>query len=56
MANILVDKILFNSAISTKGSIFRMVDISNFYLITPLKQPEYIHIHIRGIPDEFTAE
>ena len=32
------------------------VDISNFYLTTPLKRPEYIHIHIRDIPDEITAQ
>ena len=29
-----------------------MVDISNFYLMTPIKRPEYICIHIRDIPDE----
>ena len=28
------------------------MDISNFYLMTPLKQPEYIRISIKDIPDE----
>ena len=52
MVDMLVAKILFNSVISTKGDMFTTVDISNFYLMTPLKRPEYIHIHIRDIPDE----
>ena len=39
-ANMLVVKILFNSGISTKGSKFTKMDISNFYLVTPLNQPE----------------
>ena len=33
-----------------------MIDISNFYLMTPLKQPEYIRIHIKDIPVEIIAE
>ena len=32
------------------------IDISNFYLVTPLKRPEYIRIHIRDIPDEIIVE
>ena len=56
MADMLVEKILFNSVISTKGARFMTIDISNFYLITPLKQPEYIRIHIRDIQDEIITE
>ena len=41
-AEILVAKLLFNSVISTKGAQFMTADISNFYLNTPLKRPEYI--------------
>ena len=52
----LVSRILFNSVISTKGDSFMMIDISNFYLMTPLKRPEYIRIHIRDIPDEIIKE
>ena len=51
-ADILVAKILFNIIISTKGSRFMTIYISNFYLMTPLKRPEYICIHVRDIPDE----
>ena len=51
-ADMLVAKILFNSIISTKGSRFTAIDVSNFYLMTPLKRPEYIRIHIRDIPYE----
>ena len=46
----LVAKILFNSIIYTKGAIFMKIDISNFYLMTPLNRQEYIRIHVRDIP------
>ena len=52
----MVAKILLISVISTKGAKFMMIDISNFYLMTPIKRPEYIHMHIRGIPDKIIAE
>ena len=55
-ADMMVSKILFNSVISTKGARFMTVDISNFYLVNPLKRPEYISIHIRDIPDEIIVE
>ena len=32
------------------------MDISNFYLNTPLKQPEYIRMKINDIPEEIIAE
>jgi hypothetical protein len=35
-ADMLVAKILFNSVISTPGARFGTMDISNFYLMTPL--------------------
>jgi hypothetical protein len=43
----LVAKILFNSVISTKRAKFMTLDISNFYLETPMKRPEYIRLNIR---------
>ena len=55
-ADMLVVKILFNSIISTKGSWFMTIDISKFYLMTPLKRPEYIRINFRDIPDEIIEE
>ena len=32
------------------------IDISNFYLMTPLKLHEYIRIHVRDIPDDIIIE
>ena len=55
-SNIMVAKLLFNSIISTKGDIFMTTDKSNFYLMTPLKRPEYIHIYIRDISDKIISE
>ena len=47
---------LFNSVISTKGAKFMTMDISNFYLMTPLSRPEYIRIKLTNIPDEIIRE
>ena len=52
MAEILVAKLLFNSVISTHGARFTTMDIANFYLMTPLKRPEYLKIKMRDIPEE----
>ena len=52
----LVAKMLFNSVISTKGAKFMTMDISNFYLMTPLSRPKYIRIKISDIPDEIIRE
>jgi hypothetical protein len=50
-AEMLVTKILFNSVISTRGAKFMTIDISNFYLNTPLKRPEYIRVKITDLPE-----
>ena len=55
-ADMIAAKILFKIIISTKGSRFTTINISNFYLMTPLKHPEYIRIHIRDIPDDTIKE
>ena len=34
------------------GARFATADISNFYLMTPLKQPEFTKVQITDIPDE----
>ena len=52
----LVAKILFNSVISTKGAQFMTMDISNFYLMTPLARPEYIRVKLSDLPDEIIDE
>jgi hypothetical protein len=55
-AEILVARLLFNSIISTKGACFKTMDISNFYLNSPLPCPEFIHIKLSDIPDEIIVE
>ena len=55
-AEMLVAKILFNSVISTPGARFMTMDISNFYLMTPLKRPEYIRVRLADMPDEIIRE
>ena len=43
---------LFNSVTLTKGAKFMMMDISNLYLMTLLKRPEYIRMKITDIPEK----
>jgi len=52
----LVAKMLFNSVISTKDSCFMTMDISNFYLMTPLHRPGFIRMKLSNIPDEVIEE
>jgi hypothetical protein len=55
-AEMLVAKMLFNSVISTKDARFMTMDISNFYLMTPLHHPEFIRIKLSDIPDKVIDE
>ena len=55
-ANLLLVKIFLNSVISTKGARFANADIANFYLMTPLKRPEYAKIRLTDIPEEIIEE
>jgi hypothetical protein len=55
-AEMLVPKMLFNSVISTRGVQFMTMDISNFYLMTPLHQPKFICIKLSDIPDKIINE
>ena len=55
-ADMLVTKLLFNSVISTKGARFMTIDISDFYHMTPLKQPKFICISINDIPEEIVIK
>jgi hypothetical protein len=52
----LVAKMLFNSIISTKDARFMTMDISNFYLMTPLHRPEFIRMKLSDIPAEVIEE
>eukprot|EP00804_Cyclotella_cryptica_P027241 CCRYP_014349-RA/>CCRYP_014349-RA protein AED:0.16 eAED:0.16 QI:0/0/0/1/1/1/3/0/1022 len=49
-------KLLLNSVLSTPTARFASFDISNFYLGTPLDRPEYAHIKLSDIPDDFVQE
>eukprot|EP00804_Cyclotella_cryptica_P006027 CCRYP_000266-RA/>CCRYP_000266-RA protein AED:0.28 eAED:0.30 QI:0/0/0/1/1/1/3/0/662 len=51
-ADMLAAKILFNSVISTAAARFMTMDISNFYLNTPLQRPKYIRMKVTDIPEE----
>jgi hypothetical protein len=51
-AEMLVAKMLFNCVISMKGAQFMTMDISNFYLMTPLHHAKFIRIKLSDITDE----
>jgi hypothetical protein len=51
-ADITTFKILINSTLSTKDPVMMMMDIKNFYLVTPLPQFEYIKILLSRFPEE----
>ena len=55
-ANLLLIRIFLNSIISTPGAKFANADISNFYLMMPLKRPEYAKIKFSDIPEEVIKE
>jgi len=55
-ADMLVAKLLFNSVVSTKRARCMTMDISNFYLMTPLNRPEFIRMKMTDIPDESIDE
>ena len=45
-------KMLWNSVLSTPGAKYFTLDISNFYLGTPMDRPEYTRIPIKIIPQD----
>ena len=55
-ANMMVAKLLLKSVISTPKAKFMTMDILNFYLMTPLKRPEFIRMKISNIPEEIILE
>jgi len=55
-ADLLLIKNFLNSVISSDGAKFATADLSNFYLITPLKRPEYGRVKLIDIPDEIIEE
>ena len=55
-ATLLLIKIFLNSVISTPGAHFMSIDLANFYLMTPLKRPEFAKIKLSDIPEEIIQE
>jgi hypothetical protein len=54
--NLLLIKIFLNSVISMPGAWFANADISNLYLMTTLKRPEYAKVKLSDIPEEVIQE
>ena len=52
-ADITTSKIMWNSTISTPGARYACSDAKNFYLATPLDDPEYMRIPANLVPDSF---
>ena len=48
--------LVLNSVISSKDTNYVTFDIYNFYLQTPLDRPEYVHINLSDIPQDFINE
>ena len=44
---------MWNSTISTEGAKYAAADAKNFYLTTPLDDPEYMRITAALVPDDF---
>eukprot|EP00804_Cyclotella_cryptica_P013344 CCRYP_005116-RA/>CCRYP_005116-RA protein AED:0.47 eAED:0.60 QI:0/0/0/1/0/0/2/0/63 len=46
---------LINAAtiISTQGARFMTIDIKDFYLNTPMAQPEFMRLKLADIPEDF---
>jgi hypothetical protein len=55
-ADITTFKIHVNDVLSTPGAHCLNLDVSNFYLNTPMPEPEFMKIPIRRIPDEVIQE
>ena len=51
-ANLPIIKLLWNSILSSPGAKYFTMDISNFYLGSPLPRPEYMRLPIKLIPDK----
>ena len=45
-----------NNVISTKGARCMMIDLKDFYLNTPMKQPEYMRLKLSNIPEEIIEQ
>jgi hypothetical protein len=46
-------KLHLNSVIFTKGARYCTIDLKDFYLMTPIACPEYMHRKLRDLPAKF---
>jgi hypothetical protein len=51
-ANILSNKLLINSVISTPGAKMLTIDIKNFFLYTPMTRYEYMRLKLSDMPED----
>jgi hypothetical protein len=51
-ANLLTVKLLLNSIISTPNTKFMILDLKDFYLMTPIKRYEYFHMKLDLFPQD----
>ena len=49
-------KLLWNSVLSTPGAKYFTMDISNFYLGTPMEKPEYMRMPLKLMPEEIVKK
>ena len=58
VASILETKLLINSVISgaKQGARFLSMDLKDFFLASPMPEPEFMKIHKRYIPDDIIAK
>ena len=55
-ADMTLFKMIMNSVISTKGAKYMMIDLKDFYLNTPMEQPEYMRLKLSDIPEEIIVQ
>jgi hypothetical protein len=55
-ADLLTVKLMFNSIISTPNAKFMMVDIKDFYLMTPMDHFEYFQMKVELFPQDIKEE
>jgi len=48
-------KLHLNSVISTEGARYCTIDLKDFYLMTTMTRPEYMHMKIKDLPEEFVT-
>jgi hypothetical protein len=46
-------KIHLNSFVSTKGACYCTINLKDFYLNIPLSHPEFMHMKLADLPEEF---